>query len=120
MAEIGQLLRHAQERTTAIYAKVDQARLCGVHDPQEIAGGCRACTPSSASPHTVTVSSPRSSIARHRLDRPDASNALKDLPILPCGIELDSISWLKLMNVLATKSLELDTVTTVVICSLNR
>ena len=27
MEEIGQLLRHAQERTTAIYAKVDQARL---------------------------------------------------------------------------------------------
>lgn len=27
MTEIGQLLRHAQERTTAIYAKVDRARL---------------------------------------------------------------------------------------------
>jgi integrase/recombinase XerD len=27
MEEIGQLLRHAQQRTTAIYAKVDQARL---------------------------------------------------------------------------------------------
>jgi integrase/recombinase XerD len=27
MAEIGQLLRHAQQRTTALYAKLDQARL---------------------------------------------------------------------------------------------
>jgi site-specific recombinase XerD len=27
MEEIGQLLRHAQQRTTAIYAKVDQTRL---------------------------------------------------------------------------------------------
>jgi site-specific recombinase XerD len=27
MEEIGQLLRHAQARTTAIYAKVDRARL---------------------------------------------------------------------------------------------
>lgn len=27
MEEVGQLLRHAQQRTTAIYAKVDQRRL---------------------------------------------------------------------------------------------
>lgn len=33
MAEIGQLLRHAQERTTAIYAKVDQARLAALAMP---------------------------------------------------------------------------------------
>ncbi|WP_433192199.1 tyrosine-type recombinase/integrase [Nocardia sp. CA-107356] len=33
MAEIGQLLRHAQERTTAIYAKVDQARLAELARP---------------------------------------------------------------------------------------
>jgi site-specific recombinase XerD len=33
MAEIGRLLRHAQERTTAIYAKVDQARLAGLAMP---------------------------------------------------------------------------------------
>ena len=33
MAEIGQLLRHAQERTTAIYAKVDQARLAELAQP---------------------------------------------------------------------------------------
>jgi site-specific recombinase XerD len=33
MEEIGQLLRHAQERTTAIYAKVDQARLAGLARP---------------------------------------------------------------------------------------
>lgn len=33
MEEIGQLLRHAQQRTTAIYAKVDQARLAGLALP---------------------------------------------------------------------------------------
>jgi integrase/recombinase XerD len=33
MQEIGQLLRHAQERTTAIYAKVDQARLAELAMP---------------------------------------------------------------------------------------
>lgn len=33
MAEIGQLLRHAQERTTAIYAKVDQTRLAALAMP---------------------------------------------------------------------------------------
>src|SRR6266568_3199078 len=33
MEEIGQLLRHAQERTTAIYAKVDQARLARLARP---------------------------------------------------------------------------------------
>ena len=33
MEEIGQLLRHAHERTTAIYAKVDQARLTGLAMP---------------------------------------------------------------------------------------
>jgi integrase/recombinase XerD len=33
MEEIGQLLRHAQERTTAIYAKVDQARLTELAQP---------------------------------------------------------------------------------------
>jgi integrase/recombinase XerD len=33
MEEIGQLLRHAQQRTTAIYAKVDQARLAGLAMP---------------------------------------------------------------------------------------
>jgi len=33
MEEIGQLLRHAQERTTAIYAKVDQARLAELAMP---------------------------------------------------------------------------------------
>ena len=33
MEEIGQLLRHAHERTTAIYAKVDQARLAGLAMP---------------------------------------------------------------------------------------
>jgi integrase len=33
MAEIGQLLRHAHERTTAIYAKVDQARLASLAMP---------------------------------------------------------------------------------------
>ncbi|WP_433716561.1 tyrosine-type recombinase/integrase [Nocardia sp. CA-084685] len=33
MAEIGQLLRHAHERTTAIYAKVDQARLAELAQP---------------------------------------------------------------------------------------
>lgn len=33
MEEIGQLLRHAQERTTAIYAKADQARLAGLARP---------------------------------------------------------------------------------------
>ncbi len=33
MEEIGQLLRHAQERTTAIYAKVDQARLAALAMP---------------------------------------------------------------------------------------
>ena len=33
MEEIGQLLRHAQERTTAIYAKVDQARLAALAAP---------------------------------------------------------------------------------------
>ena len=33
MPEIGQLLRHAQERTTAIYAKVDQARLAELARP---------------------------------------------------------------------------------------
>lgn len=33
MEEIGQLLRHAQERTTALYAKVDQARLAFLARP---------------------------------------------------------------------------------------
>ena len=33
MEEIGQLLRHAQQRTTAIYAKVDQARLAELAMP---------------------------------------------------------------------------------------
>ncbi|GAA1015028.1 putative integrase/recombinase y4rA [Acrocarpospora pleiomorpha] len=33
MEEIGQLLRHAHERTTAIYAKVDQARLAELARP---------------------------------------------------------------------------------------
>jgi site-specific recombinase XerD len=33
MEEIGQLLRHAQERTTAIYAKVDQTRLAELARP---------------------------------------------------------------------------------------
>lgn len=33
MQEIGQLLRHAHERTTAIYAKVDQARLAELARP---------------------------------------------------------------------------------------
>lgn len=33
MEEIGQLLRHAHERTTAIYAKVDQARLAALALP---------------------------------------------------------------------------------------
>ena len=33
MEEIGQLLRHAQQRTTAIYAKVDQARLAELARP---------------------------------------------------------------------------------------
>ena len=33
MEEIGQLLRHAQKRTTAIYAKVDQARLAALAMP---------------------------------------------------------------------------------------
>jgi site-specific recombinase XerD len=33
MVEIGQLLRHAQQRTTAIYARVDQARLAGLARP---------------------------------------------------------------------------------------
>jgi integrase/recombinase XerD len=33
MAEIGQLLRHAQQRTTAIYAKVDAARLAELARP---------------------------------------------------------------------------------------
>ncbi len=33
MEEISQLLRHAQQRTTAIYAKVDQARLAGLAVP---------------------------------------------------------------------------------------
>jgi integrase/recombinase XerD len=33
MEEIGQLLRHAQQRTTAIYAKVDQGRLAGLARP---------------------------------------------------------------------------------------
>jgi site-specific recombinase XerD len=33
MEEIGQLPRHAQERTTAIYAKVDQARLAELARP---------------------------------------------------------------------------------------
>jgi integrase/recombinase XerD len=33
MEEIGQLLRHAQERTTAIYARADQARLAGLARP---------------------------------------------------------------------------------------
>lgn len=33
MEEIGQLLRHAQERTTAIYARADQARLSGLARP---------------------------------------------------------------------------------------
>ena len=33
MEEIGQLLRHAQQRTTAIYAKVDQQRLASWPGP---------------------------------------------------------------------------------------
>jgi integrase/recombinase XerD len=33
MEEIGQLLRHAQQRTTAVYAKVDQARLLDLARP---------------------------------------------------------------------------------------
>lgn len=33
MEEIGQLLRHAQQRTTAIYARLDQARLAGLARP---------------------------------------------------------------------------------------
>jgi hypothetical protein len=33
MEEIGQLLWHAHERTTAIYAKVDQARLAELARP---------------------------------------------------------------------------------------
>jgi integrase/recombinase XerD len=33
MEEISQLLRHAQQRTTAIYAKVDQARLAELAVP---------------------------------------------------------------------------------------
>lgn len=33
MEEIGQLLRHAQQRTTAIYAKVDEARLAELAMP---------------------------------------------------------------------------------------
>jgi site-specific recombinase XerD len=33
MEEIGQLLRHAQQRTTAIYAKVDQQRLSPLSRP---------------------------------------------------------------------------------------
>ena len=33
MEEISQLLRHAQQRTTAIYAKVDQARLAELAMP---------------------------------------------------------------------------------------
>ena len=33
MEEIGQLLRHAQERTTAIYAGLDQARLAELAMP---------------------------------------------------------------------------------------
>jgi len=33
MEEIGQLLRHAQQRTTAIYARADQARLAGLARP---------------------------------------------------------------------------------------
>jgi integrase/recombinase XerD len=33
MEEIGQLLRHAQQRTTALYAKVDQARLAELARP---------------------------------------------------------------------------------------
>jgi site-specific recombinase XerD len=33
MEEIGQLLRHAQQRTTAIYAKLDQARLAELARP---------------------------------------------------------------------------------------
>ena len=33
MEEIGQLLRHAQHRTTAIYAKVDQSRLAELTRP---------------------------------------------------------------------------------------
>lgn len=33
MEEIGQLLRHAQQRTTAIYAKIDQARLAELAMP---------------------------------------------------------------------------------------
>ncbi|MGB8380427.1 MAG: tyrosine-type recombinase/integrase [Dermatophilaceae bacterium] len=30
LAEVGQVLRHASVLTTAIYAKVDQDRLCGL------------------------------------------------------------------------------------------
>jgi integrase len=33
MEEIGQLLRHAQQRTTALYAKLDQARLAELAVP---------------------------------------------------------------------------------------
>jgi integrase len=33
MEEISQLLRHAQQRTTAIYARVDQARLAELAVP---------------------------------------------------------------------------------------
>jgi site-specific recombinase XerD len=33
MEEVSQLLRHAQQRTTAIYAKVDQARLAELAMP---------------------------------------------------------------------------------------
>lgn len=33
MEEIGQLLRHARERTTAVYAKIDQARLAALALP---------------------------------------------------------------------------------------
>jgi integrase len=33
MEEIGQLLRHAQQRTTAIYARLDQARLAELAMP---------------------------------------------------------------------------------------
>ena len=33
MEEIGQLLRHAQQRTTAIYAKLDRARLAELARP---------------------------------------------------------------------------------------
>jgi hypothetical protein len=33
MEEIGQLLRHAQQRTTAIHARLDQARLAELAMP---------------------------------------------------------------------------------------